>query len=316
MKFYKTTAGCCIHMKKHKNEIMNQIQDDINTGNNCITHEKIITQNQIIPVEAIENSEISRSNENDKSQNIFLVDDSVLNLDNIVQHNEVIPNDQQQLFLLLTDKNELIELQLKDCPQVIEENTETTINADDKSINESQGSINKSTDLAYKQNNILNSSSIVDENKKTANHQCEYCPKAFRKPIDLVRHIRTHTNERPYKCNLCEKSFSLLCTLKIHKRTHSTIKEKFPCNVCWHSFSSKSSLNTHTLLHTDQPNHFKCDYCSLTFRTSGHRKNHEKVHKNIANKLNINVCETKTKKQMNKLKPLLDMVIGMEMKNK
>ena len=30
-------------------------------------------------------------------------------------------------------------------------------------------------------------------------HQCSYCSKEFKKPSDLVRHIRIHTHERPYK---------------------------------------------------------------------------------------------------------------------
>ncbi|CAG2053260.1 unnamed protein product [Timema podura] len=32
-------------------------------------------------------------------------------------------------------------------------------------------------------------------------HQCSYCMKEFKKPSDLVRHIRIHTNEKPFKVN-------------------------------------------------------------------------------------------------------------------
>lgn len=30
-------------------------------------------------------------------------------------------------------------------------------------------------------------------------HQCTYCGKEFKKPSDLVRHTRIHTQEKPYK---------------------------------------------------------------------------------------------------------------------
>lgn len=32
---------------------------------------------------------------------------------------------------------------------------------------------------------------------------CLYCSKEFKKPSDLIRHIRIHTREKPYKVNFC-----------------------------------------------------------------------------------------------------------------
>lgn len=31
---------------------------------------------------------------------------------------------------------------------------------------------------------------------------CSYCTKEFKKPSDLIRHIRTHTKEKPFKVNI------------------------------------------------------------------------------------------------------------------
>ncbi|GLH06252.1 Krueppel homolog 1 [Gryllus bimaculatus] len=103
-------------------------------------------------------------------------------------------------------------------------------------------------------------------------HQCSYCIKEFKKPSDLVRHIRTHTHERPYKCTHCFRSFAVKSALTAHIRTHTGVKD-YICGVCSKKFSSASSLKVHMRLHTGTKP-FACQHCPKTFRTTGHRKTH------------------------------------------
>ncbi|KAG7319548.1 hypothetical protein KOW79_016691 [Hemibagrus wyckioides] len=107
-------------------------------------------------------------------------------------------------------------------------------------------------------------------------NRCQYCPKSFKKPSDLVRHVRIHTGEKPYKCNECGKSFTVKSTLDCHIKTHSGQK-LFACHMCSTAFSTKGSLKVHMRLHTGSKP-FKCPYCDQRFRTSGHRKTHMQCH--------------------------------------
>ena len=38
--------------------------------------------------------------------------------------------------------------------------------------------------------------------RKRTQHECDVCEKMFDRPSGLVKHMRTHTNERPYECDV------------------------------------------------------------------------------------------------------------------
>ncbi|KAF1986033.1 STE-domain-containing protein [Aulographum hederae CBS 113979] len=63
-------------------------------------------------------------------------------------------------------------------------------------------------------------------------HSCPIptCGRLFKRLEHLKRHVRTHTQERPYVCSLCNKAFSRSDNLAQHRRTHEQNSNGEPLN--------------------------------------------------------------------------------------
>ena len=59
--------------------------------------------------------------------------------------------------------------------------------------------------------------------RRRRNTTCPFCQLVCAKPSVLDKHIRTHTNERPYPCDICKFAFKTKSNLYKHKksRTHA-----------------------------------------------------------------------------------------------
>lgn len=70
-------------------------------------------------------------------------------------------------------------------------------------------------------NQMCDISSKEQKNKKQGKYVCEYCNRACAKPSVLLKHIRSHTGERPYPCVTCGFSFKTKSNLYKHKKSHA-----------------------------------------------------------------------------------------------
>ena len=95
-------------------------------------------------------------------------------------------------------------------------------------------------------------------------HECTWqdCGKEFPRRADLIRHERSHANDRPYVCKHtgCFKAFTQRSALTVHERIH-TGKKPYHCRhpQCDKSFSDSSSLARHRKLHTTDGRSYTCE---------------------------------------------------------
>ncbi|CAL8390213.1 unnamed protein product [Boreogadus saida] len=93
---------------------------------------------------------------------------------------------------------------------------------------------------------------------------------------NMIVHMRTHTDKKPYGCDQCMKRFSLKGELKTHMRTH-TGEKPYRCDQCKKCFTKRSNLKTHMMTHTGEKP-YKCDQCVKCFTERSNLKTHMRTH--------------------------------------
>ncbi|PWN19904.1 hypothetical protein BCV69DRAFT_212956 [Microstroma glucosiphilum] len=112
-------------------------------------------------------------------------------------------------------------------------------------------------------------------------YKCTVCSRRFSEANTLSQHMRTHTHEKPYLCDYpgCNARFAVAGSLTIHKRSRHTNERPFVCTWpgCNRAFAESSNLTKHRRVHSgERP--FACDKCDRRFSRPDQLSRHAKIH--------------------------------------
>lgn len=124
----------------------------------------------------------------------------------------------------------------------------------------------------------VNTSGSSSKQTSSQHFSCPTCNKVLSSSIALVRHVRIHTQEKPYGCfdPSCKKRFSVSGDRARHMKMHAGEKH-FSCTVCGKEFADNQKLTEHRLTHNNEKL-FTCDVCDKKFTQLRGLQVHRQTH--------------------------------------
>lgn len=100
-------------------------------------------------------------------------------------------------------------------------------------------------------------------------HQCHLCEKSFLKKGFLTKHLKSHSQPRPFICDTegCDKTFVSTRGLEKHVKTVHEGEEFMLhlCAFCQKGFITRSEMESHAETHVSDYKMYACRYCGKTF---------------------------------------------------
>ncbi|XP_063837493.1 transcriptional repressor CTCF-like [Ostrinia nubilalis] len=106
---------------------------------------------------------------------------------------------------------------------------------------------------------------------------CTFCAYTSHRRYLLLRHMRTHSEDRPHKCTVCERGFKTTASLQNHLNMHNGFKPHI-CKYCNNPFTTSGELVRHVRYkHTHEKPH-KCTECNYASVELSKLRRHVRCH--------------------------------------
>ncbi|XP_065361476.1 transcriptional repressor CTCF [Calliphora vicina] len=126
------------------------------------------------------------------------------------------------------------------------------------------------------------SKGLLKKIKKTKGNEpqsfaCMLCPYQSGKKFLLSRHLKTHSDDRPYKCAVCERGFKTNASLLNHRNTHLGLKPH-ACKDCDMAFTTSGELVRHVRYRHTHIKPHKCSECDYSSVEMSKLRRHMRCH--------------------------------------
>ncbi|XP_064460676.1 zinc finger protein 64-like isoform X1 [Ornithodoros turicata] len=126
-----------------------------------------------------------------------------------------------------------------------------------------------------------------------ARFPCSFCPYSCASESMLIRHLRTHTGEKPFRCRYCPYASTREHSLTLHERRHTGVCLEgspsddanllpSPGSSYEREFGPSSTAHKQYVARRwkmySGEKRYKCRFCSYTTARSDHLKSHQRTH--------------------------------------
>ncbi|KAG7497828.1 zinc finger protein 14-like [Solea senegalensis] len=165
--------------------------------------------------------------------------------------------------------------------------------------------MNRHNQRVHEKEDVSNNSKEEDSGDPSTsdmsdNKNCGLCGKYFARQVDMERHMKSHSEDRPYKCPFCEKKFKNSYVLKRHQREICNTrglkkpkKKEMPqsnpqpqleglmegkvCPICSRVLPCTADIAKHLRSHSEE-RPFICVTCEKGFKYKDTLKKHQIIH--------------------------------------